>query len=262
MAAEYSAMRVRAAGFGLAALVIAAPTVAREVRQGNLPTPHGGTAPMRIVPFTASTSASLPLVNDPRLDMAMSAIQARNPQRALDLVQPLLVNFEQRYASEKRQIYCAVNSVQSLAYMAEAASVKREAVAIEPAWCRAQYIRAFALVDLKRLDEAQEGYQRLVRYAPQNSRYLNELGYVLQQKKQWQASVDIDRRSDMAANLASGGADVERCVALRGIGYDLVELGKLDEAESSYRKCLAITPNDAKSLQQIDYIREQRKNTI
>ncbi len=255
-------MWVRAVGFGLAVLVVAAPGAAQEVQQGNSPPPRGGPAPVRNVPFTASTSASLPLVNDSRFEMAMSAIKEQNPQRALDLVQPLLVNFEQRYAAEKRQIYCAVNPVQSLAYVADAAAAKREAVAIEPAWCRAQYIRAFALVDLKRLDEAREGYQRLVAYAPQNSRYLNELGYVFQQEKQWQESVDTYRRSEAAAALSPDGADVERCVALRGIGYDLVELGKLDEAEASYRKCLVIEPNDPKSLKEIEYIQRQRKNTI
>lgn len=255
-------MWVRAVGFGVVALVIASASAAQEVRQGNSPPPRSGSAPIRTVPFTASTSASLPLVNDSRFEMAMSAIKTQNPQRALDLVQPLLVNFERLYASEKRQIYCAVNSVQSLAYMAEAAAAKREAVAIEPAWCRAQYIRAFALVDLKRLDEAREGYQRLVAYAPQNSRYLNELGYVLQQKKQWQESVDIYRRSDVAADMSPDGADMERCVALRGIGYDLVELGKLDEAEAAYRKCLKIDPSDPKSLKEIEYIQQQRKNTI
>jgi tetratricopeptide (TPR) repeat protein len=258
-------MWVRAVGFGLAALVMAAPVAAQEVRQGNSPPPRGGSAPARnATPATPAmpSSASLPLVSDSRFELAMSAIQTNNPERALDLVRPLLANFEQRYSGEKRQIYCAVNSVQSLAYMAEAAAAKREAVAIEPAWCRAQYIRAFALVDLKRLDEAQEAYQRLVGYAPQNSRYLNELGYVFQQKKQWQQSADMYRRSDAAAGLSPENEDMERCVALRGIGYDLVELSKFDEAEASYRKCLAIAPDDAKSLKEINYIREQRKNLV
>jgi Flp pilus assembly protein TadD len=130
------------------------------------------------------------------------------------------------------------------------------------AWCRAQYIRGFALVDLKRFDDAQAGFERLIQFAPQRSRYLNELGYVLQQKRQWQASIDSYNRANAGADLLEpADRDYERCVALRGLGYDLVELGRLDDAEAAYRKCLAITPNEPKSLGEIEYINEQRKKT-
>ncbi len=254
-------MWVRAVGFGLASLLIAAPVTAQDVRQGNSPPPRGS-APARNVPFTGSTSSSLPLAGDPRFEAAMSAIQAKDPRRAIHLVQPLLVNFEQRYAGEKRQIYCAVTKEQSSSYLGDAARAKVEAIAIEPGWCRAQYIRAFALIDLKQLDQAQSSFLRLIGFAPKNSRYLNELGYVYQQKKLWQQSLDTYRRSDAAADLSPDGTDDERCTALRGIGYDLIELGKLSEAEVSYRKCLAINPDDSKSQQEIEYIQEQRKDMV
>ena len=65
-----------------------------------------------------------------------------------------------------------------------------------------------------------------------------------------------------AATFTPDRRDEERCVAFRGIGYDLVELGRLDDAEAAYRKCLAIIPDEPKSLGEIEYIREQRKKSV
>jgi Flp pilus assembly protein TadD len=52
---------------------------------------------------------------------------------------------------------------------------------------------------------------------------------------------------------------VERGRAWRGLGYNLVEEGKLDEAEAMYRKCLELDPDDAKSQGELRSIGEQRK---
>lgn len=259
-------MRGVAIGLMLASLAVAMPAAAQdEVRQGGA---GGKREHAPILPPTVSKMTPVknpyrdPLVDDPRFDRGMEAIGSKNPQQAIALMQPILDGFEKRYGGEKRQIYCAITKQQAIAYMGAAAKEKRDAVSIEPAWCRAQYIRAFALVDLDRLDEAQQAYQRLVGYAPQNSRYLSELGYVFQKKKQWQQSLDIYRRSEVSADLSPDGTDNERCVALHGIGYDLIELGKYDEAEVAYRKCLAINPDDDKSQQELKYIADQRKNTV
>lgn len=117
------------------------------------------------------------------------------------------------------------------------------------------------MVDLKRLDDAQAVFERLVGYAPKHARYLNELAYVFMQKREWQRSIDMYASAEAAATFTPQRRDYERCVAFRGIGYDLVELGRLDDAEAAYRKCLAITPDEPKSLGEIEYIKEQRKKT-
>lgn len=207
---------------------------------------------------------------------ALKALQAGDPARALGLVEPVIADFEKQYAGKTR-IFCAETPEEGVAYALIGAQGGQSAVTApggnetaKPGaniimgsnWCVAQYIRAFALVDLKRLDEAQAGFERLIQFAPKRSRYLNELGYVLQRKRQWQASIDVYNRADAAADLlAPGDRDYERCVALRGVGYDLVELGQWDEAEAAYRNCLAITPNEPKSLGEIEYINQQRRKT-
>ena len=59
--------------------------------------------------------------------------------------------------------------------------------------------------------------------------------------------------AEAAANFTPERRDYERCVSFRGMGYDLVELGRLDDAEAAYRKCLAIIPDEPKSLGEIEY---------
>lgn len=216
-----------------------------------------------VSPVASAKEKSLDERSAPAVDKAFNAIQSGNPADAVATLAPILDEYEKFYAGEKRRIFCAEKPEQTITYMTLAVSLpgKKDAIAINPGWCAAQFVRAFALVDLKKLDEAQAAFEKLIEFAPQHARYLNELGYVLLQKRQWQASIDAYTRAEAAAALTPARRDEERCASLRGIGYDLVELGRLDAAEESYRKCLEILPNDAKSLGEIEYINQQRKKT-
>lgn len=194
------------------------------------------------------------------IDHAFSAIQAGNPAQALSMVDPLVASFEKDFAGEKRHVYCSQTAEQEGYYLTTAGGTG--AVRLVPStWCEALYVKAFALVDLDRLDDAQSTFERLITFAPKHSRYLNELAYVFLKKKEWQRSIDAYTNAEAAASFTPGRRDYERCVSFRGIGYDLVELGRLDDAEAAYRKCLAIIPDEPKSLGEIEYIKEQRKKT-
>ena len=199
---------------------------------------------------------------DAKYDAGMAAIRAKNPGQAVELMRPVLADFEKKYADEKRDIFCAVTPEQSSRYLADAAKTSRPAVAIAADWCRAQYVTGYALIDLNRLPEAQAVFERLVRYAPQNSRYLNELAYIFMKQKKWQQSLDIYRRAEAAADLTPDRVTEERCLALKGVGYDLVELGDFNAAEAAYRKCLNINPDDEDAPRELKYIEEQRKLTV
>ncbi|WP_293989671.1 tetratricopeptide repeat protein [Sphingomonas sp.] len=243
-----------------AALAIALPAVGQAVRQ--LPPGTPANRPPSNDDRDAAKGSRIPPTVDAKYDAGMAAIRAKNPGAAVELMRPVLADFERRYADEKRQIYCAVTPEQSSAYLADAARAKRAAVAIDAGWCRAQYVTGYALIDLQRLPEAETAFTRLIGFAPQNSRYLNELGYILMKQKKWKESLDAYRRSEAAADLTPGRVTEERCLALKGIGYNLVELGDLDAAEAAYRKCLNINPQDSDSPRELEYIAQQRKLTV
>jgi tetratricopeptide (TPR) repeat protein len=192
---------------------------------------------------------------------ALSAVEAGNPARALAMVEPVVASFANEFSGEKRHIFCSQTAEQDGYYLTTADGGADNVRLVTVTWCDALYVKAFALVDLDRLDDAQSAYERLIRFAPKHSRYLNELAYVLLKKKEWQRSIDTYSSAEAVATFTPKRRDYERCVSFRGIGYDLVELGRLDDAEASYRKCLAIIPDEPKSLGEIEYIKEQRKKT-
>ncbi|WP_440523810.1 tetratricopeptide repeat protein [Sphingomonas sp.] len=218
-------------------------------------------AMLMLVPLSATAQDKAATTAADPIDQAFSAIQAGNPTSALALVDPLLAGLERDYATEKKHIFCSETPEQEGYYLTTTDGGSDNVRLVPARWCQAQYIKAFALVDLKRYDEAQATYERLLGYAPQNARYINELGYLFLAKKQWQRSIDVYTRAEAAATFSPDRRDYERCVAYRGIGYDLVELGRLDDAEAAYRKCLAIIPDEPKSLGEIEYIKQQRKKT-
>jgi tetratricopeptide (TPR) repeat protein len=195
------------------------------------------------------------------IGQAFSAIQAGDPTRALSMVDPVVASFDKEFSREKRHIFCSQTAEQDGYYMTTADGGADNVRLVTATWCQALYVKAFALVDLDRLDDAQSAFERLVTFAPKHARYINELAYVLLKKKEWQHSIETYRSAEAAAAFTPERRDYERCVAFRGIGYDLVELGRLDDAEAAYRKCLAIIPDEPKSLGEIEYIKEQRKKT-
>lgn len=200
-------------------------------------------------------------VAEETISQAFSAIQAGDPARALAMVEPVVASFDKEFSGEKRRIFCSQTAEQDGYYLTTAEGGADNVRLVTVTWCDALYVKAFALVDLGRLDDAQSAFERLVTFSPKHARYLNELAYVLLKKKEWQHSIDTYRSAEAAATFTPQRRDYERCVSFRGMGYDLVELGRLDDAEAAYRKCLAIIPDEPKSLGEIEYIKEQRKKT-
>ena len=194
-----------------------------------------------------------------KLGEAIAAIKSAKPGEAIAILDPLLAEYQKLYAAEKRRIYCAHDLKQSLLYMGQAAAAKQEAIAIDPGWCNALWARGFALIDLQQIDAAVSFLERAVALSPSHPHYLSELGYAYQTQKKWQLSYDMYQRAAEGAALEDEG---QRKKSLRrawfGMGFNLIELGKLDEAEKVLTECLKLTPNDQKVKDELQYVREQR----
>lgn len=197
---------------------------------------------------------------DTELGEAINAIQSGKPAEAIAIVDPLLVKYEKRYAGEKRKIYCAHYPAQAILYVSEAKAANKKSLILDPNWCTALWARGFALIDLNQIDAAVPFLERAVALSPSHPHYLSELGYAYQVQKKWQLSHDMYQRAAAGAALEAGD---QRKKSLRrawfGMGYDLIELGKLEEAEKVLAQCLELTPDDQKVKDELQYVREQRK---
>ena len=122
----------------------------------------------------------------PLFDKAAGELNAGQPAKALETVSPAVTEYERAYAGEKRRIYCGISSTQTLAALMRAANDKMSAVAVGEGYCTALYLRAFALVDVGQVSEAEVGFLRLVELAPFNARYVYELANIRRMTRRYE----------------------------------------------------------------------------
>ena len=83
---------------------------------------------------------------------------------------------------------------------------------------------------------------------------LSERGVALAALMRWQDSLQTYDRALAISGLPNG----HRALFLRGRGFALIELNRLDEAEQAYSDSLAVEPNNPRAQQELTYIQRLR----
>jgi Tfp pilus assembly protein PilF len=206
---------------------------------------------------TAPDSAQSALV-----ERAVTLMHQGQPADAIPLLDQVIAAEEKAHSGEKRRIYSASSIGETMIYMTEAATAGKGAVAFGPEWSLALFLKGFALVDLGSADAAGPLFERAVELSPANSQYLAELGEWHKNRREWgKAYARFEKAEAVAGTVSEERRKPERSRALRGMGFVLIEQGKLDEAEKMFRKCLEIDPNDDGAKGELQYIRDQRHST-
>jgi hypothetical protein len=158
------------------------------------------------------------------------------------------------------RVYCSHSPRESLLELSRPAVAGRDAVAIGSLWCEVLYMKAFALVEPGRPADAARELDRAIEMAPYHTRYLNERAELLLRERRFEAALTMFRTAEENAPLTPNEdeAKVAKSRACRSIGFALIELGRLDEAERTCRRCLSLDPNDAESRGELEYIARQR----
>jgi len=186
-------------------------------------------------------------------------LQQRKLVEAVAKADALIAEFDAAYAGDKRRIYCARDPAETIAYMLIAASDWQSAIALDATWPTALFFKGFALIDLHRSDEAGPLLERAVALSPSNAQFLAELGEWHKSRRRWDAAYDhIERARDASALSPEAMKAFDEGRALRGMGFVLIELGKLDEGERRFHEALKLNPNDAGAKGELDYISRQR----
>jgi len=193
------------------------------------------------------------------LQDARHSIDSKNPTAAIATCDLVINAYKAHYGSSKQKIFCARSPEESLGLMLKAAVDKNNAIALASTWSDAYFMKAYALQDLHRLGEAKATLQQALKMSPFNAQYLTEMGEIYALEKNWSKAQQLYREAEDNAPLSP---EVSRAYELagarRGLGYVLVELGKLDEAEKKYQQCIAANPNDTKAKAELQYVREQK----
>lgn len=196
---------------------------------------------------------------DETLASAGALVRSAKLDEAVPLVDQVLAGYDRAYGAEKRPVFCGSTAPDDVLAMTAAAATQRGAVLVGGGWCLALFYRGYILNDRKQFGDAIPYLERASIMAPGKASYLAELGYAYQQSRQFDRSMDAYRRAEAVASMTDGADGVvNRARALRGQGYDLVELGKLDEAEVAYRQSLKYDPDSALAKGELDYIAQQK----
>jgi tetratricopeptide (TPR) repeat protein len=196
-----------------------------------------------------------------RLETGARLLHGRRPDAAIELVlDPLIADHEKKYRAERRTIHCARTSAEALAYLVAASQANRLAVVLSTTtWADALRLKGYALIELGRLDEARATLEQAVALSPSNSMYLSELAYTYQVSKDWERMRALfQQAADAAALSPDARRKPELGRALRGLGFALVELGHLDEAEAAFRRCLDLDPQDERAQGELAYLQSLR----
>jgi tetratricopeptide (TPR) repeat protein len=236
-------------------------------------------SPVRLALFSASCFFAIQDINaktdsrDPDKDPALpklleearKLIDSKQPQAAIENCEKVIALFKSHYGNSKQKIYCARSSAESLGYLMQAAAAmsegkfergKKNSIVLSGTWASAYFLKSYALQDLDRVADAKTAIKLALELSPWSCLYLSELGSIYKLEKDWVRAREVfEKAEDNAALSPDNLKAAELGVARRGLGYVLVEQGKLDEAEKKYRQCLAENPNDTKAAAELEYVR-------
>lgn len=202
---------------------------------------------------------------------ALKMIQANQPQQAIDgPLNEVINHYENTYKDKDVTVYSAKDPAHSLIYLASAAVAAQDAektgkqgmsaIVVGPAWAMAHWAKGYAYDAMGRYDQARSELEQALALAPMNSQYTSELAYTYLRTKNWDRALSLYKDAQTHAELAPEDASTRlKCVALRGQGYALVELHRLDDAAKAYKDCLKLSPEDPKSHAELRYIEGLRK---
>ena len=181
--------------------------------------------------------------------------------------------FEARFAEDRAGVRCGRSSTAALAQGLEAALGGGDVVVLGPEWPEALYYKAYCLVELGDPAQAKSMLQRALELMPGDPMYLCELGDLVLRESAWQQALDtFEQALNSARTMADeplgaagtlGGRTLVQWQtrALRGQGFALVELQRLDAAEQAYRRVLELDPSDEKAKKELDYLSGLRAGT-
>lgn len=229
------------------------------------------------------------------LSEAATLMQEGNYRLAIgNKLDPVIENFEAQFQGAEKRIYGARSQMESLYYLVEAAAILDEAaekmkndpaiakmeigdplsitldpesnqgssenaIVIGQLWGDALFMKGSALISLNSKYEAEKVLAEAVKLSPMNSMYLSEYAYVFMANKDFENGLMWATKAEEAAQFSPDDLKSEELGrAKRNMGYALIELGRLDEAEKKYKEALKIDKKDQKAKNELEYIKQLR----
>ena len=210
----------------------------------------------------AATEVTIALENAhaEELHQAFQLVSSGDPAGAEKIFTAVIAAYEVR--ANPNMIYRCAKDLKDAAGVSILSTVNttKDITILGSGWCDALFGKGFVLVDLNRSAEAESFLARAVEMGPTDPHYLNEYAEWHKTRRKWERSLDLFTRAwNMVDRSTSGPNRKIAARALRGMGFNQIELGDLDEAERHFKQSKEYDPENRGADNELKYIDDLRK---
>lgn len=210
----------------------------------------------------ASNVNLAPAAQGLRVDEALGLISKGKPDEAVALLDGVIASEEAAHRDEKTMYFCARSNVEAIYYSALAMTAGRSAIVADDSWANAYYLEGYALIDLRRPDEAKAMLDKALKLSPQNAHYQAELAEWHKARGEWTLAFGSFEAAASASEFSPDHAKAaEKGRALRCRAFAKVELGDLKAAEKILKQALKLNPADARTKFDLEDVYRRRGKT-
>lgn len=211
---------------------------------------------------TARTSQAVAVPdvrNEQRTARGFGFIRAGKPKQAIAEFEAVIAASDRRHLGDPRQRFCARNERDARRIADAKGIAASEPVLIDPAVCDAYFGKGYALVDMGRGDLAEAELRRATELAPFDAHYANEYAELFKSRRDWSMSLALFARAWDIVDKNPAGSDASLAGrALRGMGYNEMMLGNLEEAERKFEQSLEFEPGNETAHIQLGFIARKK----
>jgi tetratricopeptide (TPR) repeat protein len=235
-----------------------------------VPSPRIRQDSLLIGPKPGSRSEKSQMSGDDFNEMAAQAIAGRRWSEAREVLDTGLagmpVGWKVSKESDTALQFAFWDQEEFLEFSRRRTSEDRRSVFwVTPSYSKAWWHLAVVCAEEQRLDNALVCVERGIEIEPDHPRLWIEKGFILNRLKRHAEAVSCYEQATLVRAWAPA-SQIAR--AFRGQGSALIDLGRLDDAETAYRRSLDLEPANETALQELEYIqdirqeRAERKNKL
>ncbi len=205
-------------------------------------------------------SIELENAHEDELGQAFDLLQAGKPAEAVRKFDSVIAAYEAE--QQGKTVRCAESLEQAMAVsllLMSESSVDGEVTILGRNWCAALFGKGYALIDLRRSNDAEPFLLRATLMAPLEAHYVNELAELYKNRRQWQLAYDtFERALELADTPSTATPPQVKARSLRGMGFAMIELGDLDKAVELFHRSQEFDPGSAAAKSELEYIASLR----
>jgi tetratricopeptide (TPR) repeat protein len=216
-------------------------------------------AVIAVLSATASQAQDRGSEIESKLYNAFILLQRDENERALVIAEEAITDLKDNLKITDKTLLCARDETERLALLQLSAYYEYNAEIVDDRWCFALAVKGWAMQGMGRIDEADKALAKSVEMSPLDMGYLKRYASWLHDRGEWQKSINLYRRAkSVAAFVPLQDRNKFQAKAFYYIGFGLIELGQLDEAEANFRELLELSLDDTMASAELKYIKQLR----